>query len=195
MSPVAVWVTFNRDELVRLVFERGEFTQAMSTLVALALFGAAPTIVFHGLVQLLSNSFYALQRISIPLFVLPAGTVLFFLAAKLLSSTYGIFGLTLASSLTAGVMTFTLSIALQIVLPYFSASHVIGRMAKYGALAALYGYAAAIVSTELELHGVVSLLFTITAVFSAYFITLILIKDRILIRIYRSVNRELLGRG
>jgi putative peptidoglycan lipid II flippase len=193
--PVAVWVTFNGHTLVRVVFERGEFTQAMSMLVTLALYGAAPTIVFHGLVQLLSNSFYALQRISIPLYVLPAGTVIFFIASKLLSSAYGIFGLTLASSIVAGIMTLTLSIALQFALPYFSAVNVIIRLAKYTAIAVLFGYAGTYLTDYLELTGIMRLATTLSVQFLAYLVALTAIRDRTLVRVWRSVNRELLQKA
>ena len=192
--PIAVWVTFNANSLVRVVFERGEFTQAMSTLVTLALLGAAPTIVFHGLVQLLSNSFYALQRITIPLFVLPAGTLLFLVASKVLSETYGILGLTLASSIVSAVMTATLSIALHMILQHFSALGVIIRMLKYSAVAILFGFVATMLRTYFGLTGILGLTLTLTVQFAAYFLALAAIRDRTLVRVWRSVHRELLTR-
>ena len=193
--PVAVWVTFNGNSIVRLVFERGEFTQAMSTLVTLALYGAAPTIIFHGLVQLLSNSFYALQRISIPLFVLPVGTALFFLASKLLSASHGIFGLTLASSIVAGVMTLTLTIALQFVLPNFSALSIFARLTKYTVLAVVFGFLAAVIGGYFSLSVFLTLALTFTIQFLMYLASLAAIRDRTFIRVWRSVNREFITRS
>ena len=102
--PIAVWMGLNAKPLINVLFLRGEFTSAMAELAVLALLGMVASVVFQGLVKLLSHSFYAMHRIEIPMVVMPLGTSVFFVATKFLSEAYGLFGLTLANSVVAAMM-------------------------------------------------------------------------------------------
>jgi putative peptidoglycan lipid II flippase len=188
--PIATWVGLNNEALIIAIFKRGEFTDSMANLVTLALYGAVPSMVLFGLMQLLSNSFYALQRIVIPLIVLPIGTGIFFVAAKLLSTKFGIFGLTLAGSVAAAFTSLVLTIALHYVLPKFSAIQVMIRLFLYLTASLLGGYLGLFVTKQLGTGGVAGLIITLAVLAITYVAFLALVRDRIFLRVWHSLRKE-----
>ena len=188
--PITTWVGLNNEALVVAIFQRGEFTSSMANLVSLALYGTVPTMVLFGLIPLLTNSFYALQRIIIPLFVLPIGTGIFYLAAKFLSMNYGIFGLALASTVAAAFTTLVLSIALHVLLPKFSAVQVVFRLFLYSAPSLLGGYLGLVASERLFSGGFFGLFVSLAILTLTYVAFLTLIRDRVFLRICRSIRNE-----
>jgi len=162
----------------------------MANLVTLALYGAVPSIVLFGLMQLLTNSFYALQRIAIPLIVLPIGTGIFFVAAKFLSMKFGIFGLTLAGTIAAAFTSLVLTIALNYLLPKFSAVQVIFRLFLYLAFSLLGGYLGLLLGEQLGAGGVSGLVISLAVLAITYVAFLALIRDRIFLRVWRALRSE-----
>lgn len=188
--PVATWVGLNNEALIIAIFKRGEFTSSMADLVTFALYGAVPSMVLLGLVQLLTNSFYALQRIVIPLVVLPIGTGIFFIAAKLLSAKLGVFGLTLSATFAAAFSSLVLTIALHHLLPKFSATQVLFRLLLYLALSLVGGFLGLLAVKSLEVSGVGGLIISLAVLASTYIAFLVLIRDRIFMRVWNAVRSE-----
>ena len=186
--PIAVWIAYNALPLINVLFLRGEFTASMATLTTLALLGAVGFIVFQGLVKLLSHSFYAMHRISVPMVAMPLGTVVFFFATKYLSESYGIFGLTLANSAVAGITTFALSIILAFILVEFSALLLVKRIVIYFLLAAIGGLAGLELSTLLELDGLSRLIVSFAVLLVAYTGVLWATRETIFVRVLRSLR-------
>src|SRR5262245_17264831 len=77
LAPLLWWVTLNGDEIVRVFFQRGQFTPEMAGLVTGALVGLVPSVLFIGLNQLLTNAFYAMDKVKVPAIVMPFGTVVY----------------------------------------------------------------------------------------------------------------------
>lgn len=192
--PIATWVGLNNKLIVTTVFQHGEFTDAMADLVTLALFGAVPTMVLFGLMQLLTNSFYALQRLAVPLFVLPIGTGVFYLAARQLSETLGVFGLTLAGSIAAAFSAITLAGALSFALPNFSAARVGARMMIYMVVSFAGGYAGTLAAAQLPVGGPISLLTSLIILGLVYIAVLFVIRDNTFLRIFDSLRSEFSAR-
>jgi len=188
--PVATWVGLNNNLIVVTVFQHGEFTDAMADLVTLALYGAVPTMVLFGLMQLLTNSFYALQKLAVPLFVLPVGTGVFYLAARQLSSSLGVFGLTLAGSIAAAFSTLVLAGALSWVLPKFSAARIAVRLLVYTAIAFAGGYVGNIVAAQITEGGILALIVSLISLGAVYVAILIVIRDSVFLRIYHALRVE-----
>lgn len=186
--PIAVWMALNTEPLINVLFLRGEFTHSMAALTALALLGAAANVVFQGLVKLLSQSFYAMQRIAIPIVAMPLGTVVFFLATRYLSEIYGIFGLTLASSVVAAMTTIVMTVILAFILPKFSAVLVIRRMVSYFVLAAVGGFVGLELSAFAGLDGLPRLIVSIAVLLIAYAAALWITRETIFVRVLRSVR-------
>ncbi len=188
VMPLAVWMAMNAQPIINVVFLRGEFTTDMASLVGLALLGAVAGIVFHGLLQMLSNSFYAMQKIVVPLLVMPLGTVLFFFATTYLSEYYGVFGLTLAGSVIAGIMSTILVIALSIILPSFSALTIFRRMVIYFVPAMIGAYVGVEIANYFTLTGLLRLMVSFTAMVGVYVAALRLSGESVFSRIVRSVR-------
>ena len=157
-------------------------------LTALALLGATASIVFQGLVKLLSESFYAMHRIAVPLVAMPLGTIVFFVATKYLSEAYGIFGLTLASSTVAGMMTIAMAFILAYILPKFDALLVVKRMLLFFVLAAIGGVAGVALSAFLGLDGLFRLIVSFAVLIILYAGVLWLLRETIFARVLRSIR-------
>ena len=116
LAPLLWWVTLNGDEIVRVFFQRGQFTPEMASLVTGALVGLTPSVLFIGLNQLLTNAFYAMDKVKVPAIVMPFGTVIYVGAAVPLGALLGTQGLALATTVTAALTFVALFVCLASVL-------------------------------------------------------------------------------
>jgi putative peptidoglycan lipid II flippase len=188
VMPMAVWMTLNAEPLINVLFLRGEFTNSMAAQVVLALLGGAAGIAFLGITAILSSSFYAMQRIAVPMVVMPLGTVIFFFATKYLSETYGIFGLALANSVVAGVVAMVMVFALAFILPKFSAISIVKRIVLYLVLAAIGGFAGLELSAFAGLDGLSRLIVSFVVLLTTYTGVLWITREKIFVRVLRSVR-------
>jgi peptidoglycan biosynthesis protein MviN/MurJ (putative lipid II flippase) len=101
VAPVVWWVVMNSEFIVGVLFARGVFTPQMSALVAGALIAMVPSVLFMGVGQLLSNAFFAMDRVRAPAVVMPCGMLVYVAFAVALVEPLGTQGLALATSVTA----------------------------------------------------------------------------------------------
>ncbi len=131
LTPVVWWLGLNSGVVVDVLFHHGQFNLRMGTLVSLALIGAAPSIVFTGVNALVSNAFYAMDRVLVPAVVMPVGTAVYLALVVLLTQRLGVLGLTLATS-GAGVVVFAIMVPqLARQVPAFSARKLFLRVCAY----------------------------------------------------------------
>jgi putative peptidoglycan lipid II flippase len=158
LAPVLAWICMNSGEIVRAFFARGEFTAENAALVAATLTGLIPSVLFIGVAQLLSNAFYAMDRVRVPALVMPIGTVIYVAASIPLSKVLGTQGLALATTITSGMMLcvlfYCLSRMLHEMRPGATAFHLlgysalgIGAMGGTVALLGAFGLSPAVVAT------------------------------------------------
>jgi putative peptidoglycan lipid II flippase len=81
LIPAAAAVLVLSDPMVRLVYQRGEFTPEQTTLVATALFWFAFSLPANGLFLLLTRTFFSLQRPWVPTGIAAANLAVTALAA------------------------------------------------------------------------------------------------------------------
>jgi putative peptidoglycan lipid II flippase len=145
LVPLLAWLGFNATEVVRWVFERGRFDVEMAALVSTALLGFLPCAVLYGLNTLLSNAFYAADRIAVPALVPLLGTAVYVALAWPLARELGLMGLTLTYT-AAAATTFVFMLALlRRLLPEFRPAELGGKIAAYTVLAvAAFGAAHAL---------------------------------------------------
>jgi putative peptidoglycan lipid II flippase len=98
LTPLIWWIALTSGALVDVLFVRGQFTPEMATVVAGVLVGLVPAVLFLGVNQLLSNAFYAMDRVAVPAVVMPLGTIVYVAAAIPLSAALGAQGLAVATS-------------------------------------------------------------------------------------------------
>lgn len=150
MAPLLWWIALRSEALVELLFVRGRFTPEMASIVAGALLAYAPSVVFFGCNQLLSNAFYAMDRVKVPALIMPLGTLVYVAAAVPLSARFGTQGLATATSLAATLVFFALLYAVTRQIPEIGLWRTAGRIVFYGVLAgtAMLGAEAALANLE-----------------------------------------------
>lgn len=138
VAPVVWWVVMNSEFIVGLLFARGEFTPQMSALVAGVLVALVPSVLFAGMGALMSNAFYAMDRVRAPAIVMPCGMLVYVALAVALVEPLGTQGLALATSVTT-LVTFSalfvwLSLTLEDLPLWRTALNFFTYMAASGAL-------------------------------------------------------------
>jgi putative peptidoglycan lipid II flippase len=145
LTPITAWVVLESEPIVELLFLRGEFTIDMSEIVVLATVGIALGVPFAGANETLSNAFYATNRTGVIAAVIPAGTVVYLIAAAFATSRLGVLGIALSEVLVEIVVFVVLTLAFAGQNARFSRAHVAFKLFKYGVVAAATMYAAAFV--------------------------------------------------
>jgi putative peptidoglycan lipid II flippase len=131
VTPIGVWYALESDVIVRAVFQRGAFTENMVHLVSAALIGFSGTVLTAGVVQILSNGFYALDKIRVPVIVMPVSTMVFAILAWYLSGRFDVMGLTLAMSVTNALQCIVLMVFLRRYVPEFRVSSTVVSAFRY----------------------------------------------------------------
>jgi putative peptidoglycan lipid II flippase len=135
LMPLLAWLGFNATEVVSWVFERGRFDAEMATFVSAALLGFLPCALLYGLNTLLSNAFYAADRIAVPALVTPLGTVVYVALAWPLARELGLMGLTITYSVAAVTTFVVMLVLLRRLLPEFRPGDMGLKLAAYTVLA------------------------------------------------------------
>jgi putative peptidoglycan lipid II flippase len=183
VTPIAIWYWIDAQLIVEVIFGRGKFTDEMAELVTKALIGYVGSVIFFGVVQMLSNGFYAMDRIKVPLIVMPLGTVIYLVAAILLTEDYGVFGLTFAASLTALALAVGLMTVFRISVPEFAITSIAIAFVKYTGMSVVGVLTARYLRESMELQGVAGFVFSIIAIAIIYCLLLLLSKDSMLLLI------------
>lgn len=133
LAPLVWWMGLNGSVIVRVLLLRGHFDDRMAALVTLALIGAVPSIVFLNLNTMLSNAFYALQKVAVPALVMPLGTLIYLALAPALARHYGVLGLTASSSAVAFSLFLIMTVLLARRVEGLSALRALGHLMLYTA--------------------------------------------------------------
>jgi putative peptidoglycan lipid II flippase len=193
--PIALWYAIEGELLVRVVFQRGAFTDEMVMWVYAAMIGYAASIVFSGALQMVSNAFYALDKVKVPAVIMPLGTVLFVLVASILAPMYGLLGLASTTSIIAVVVCLVMLWQLKRAVQPLEVGDILMGLVKYaiaGAIAVIAAQALALAVGPNEL-----LRFVISGVtLGLIYVALVWVsRDKLLLALYdRSGIDQLLGR-
>jgi putative peptidoglycan lipid II flippase len=194
LAPLLWWIALNSDALVRMLFLRGHFTPEMAAVVAGVLLALVPSVLFLGVNQLLSNAFYAMDRVKVPALVMPFGTLVYVAAAVPLSAWLGTQGLAVATTVASMTVFAALLIAVARQVPEIGLLRTTGELALYAVLAgtAMLGVVAALMRLELPPLAVAALSLPLGA--TAYAVALSLGGDRTF-RALVELVRTYVGRG
>ncbi|HET7608412.1 MAG TPA: lipid II flippase MurJ [Gammaproteobacteria bacterium] len=189
VAPPLAWMCFESEFLVSFLFERGAFDMSMTKLVALAVIGFAPSVLLAGVNGVLSNAFYALDRVKIPALVMPVGTVAYLAAAPFLYKPYGVLGLSLSPSAAYAVVFVLLLYFLNRRLTALCGGELLLRVIGYTALAVAAFGAAKLLSTFVEWPRFVEAVTTLSVGAALYFGVLVALRDRTLLEVFRYFRR------
>lgn len=134
LAPFLAWLALNSEALVHALFVRGEFTADMGVVVAAVLVGLTPSVLFLGVNQLLSNAFYAMDRVKVPAIIMPLGTLVYVAAAFPLAGLLGTPGLAIAMSTAAFAVFAALLLVLARHVPEIGVLRTAGSLACYAVL-------------------------------------------------------------
>jgi putative peptidoglycan lipid II flippase len=99
LLPAAAAVLVLSEPMIRLVYQRGEFTASQTDLVSTALFWFAFSLPSNGLFLLLTRTFFSLQRPWIPTMISGANLAVTGIAALLLYKPFGVGGIVASTAI------------------------------------------------------------------------------------------------
>jgi putative peptidoglycan lipid II flippase len=105
LIPAAAFMIVLPNPIVRLLFQRGEFTSHSTHIVAVALFWFAFSLPFGGLNLLLTRTFFAVQRPWIPTRLAALNIIVDIVVSVALYKPFGIAGLIIGTVAANAVMT------------------------------------------------------------------------------------------
>jgi putative peptidoglycan lipid II flippase len=114
LIPAAAFMVVLATPIVRLLFQRGNFTSESTHLVSIALFWFAFSLPFGGLNLLLTRTFFAVQRPWIPTGMAGVNIVVDIIVSVALYKPLGIAGLVIGTLVANVVMTALLTYRLRI---------------------------------------------------------------------------------
>jgi putative peptidoglycan lipid II flippase len=141
LLPAAVVSILLADPIVRLVYQRGEFTAEDTTIVAQCLQAFSLGLVFNGWMLILNRGFYAVQTNWIPTSV-AVGNLALNAALDAVFYRFGIWGIPLATSIVNVAGTLTLLVAMRRrigVRGLVATGGAVGRIATASILAGVLG--------------------------------------------------------
>jgi putative peptidoglycan lipid II flippase len=113
LLPAAAAVLVLSEPMIRLIYQRGEFTADQTDLVATALFWFAFSLPTNGLFLLLTRTFFSLQRPWIPTTIAAANLAITALAAQLLYKPFGIGGIVASTGIATAASVFAQCVVLR----------------------------------------------------------------------------------
>src|SRR4051812_3593615 len=113
LLPAAAAVLVLSEPMIRLIYQRGEFTPDQTDLVATALFWFAFSLPTNGLFLLLTRTFFSLQRPWIPTTIAAANLAITALAALLLYKPFGVGGIVASTGIATAASVFAQCVVLR----------------------------------------------------------------------------------
>lgn len=130
------------EPMVRLVYERGEWTATSTELTAEALFWFSFSLPFSGFVLMLTRGFFSLQRPWVPTTLAVGSLAINAVASYVLSGPLGIGGIVLGTALSNAALVIAEAVWLRRALGGFETRRTIGAIAGMLAGAAVLGLVA-----------------------------------------------------
>ncbi|HUQ51350.1 MAG TPA: lipid II flippase MurJ [Gammaproteobacteria bacterium] len=193
VAPPLAWMCYESEFLVRLLFERGAFDMSMTALVALAIIGFSPSILLAGINGVLSNAFYALDRVKIPALVMPVGTIAYLAVAPFVYKPFGVLGLSLSPTPAYLVVFLLLLYFLNKRLPALHGGGVLLKAIGYTGLAVVAFGVPKLLLTAVEWPGLVEATTSLLGGGALYAGVLVALRDGTFREVYAYFRRAYPG--
>jgi len=184
------WFLVNGDGVVAVLFQHGEFDIGMHANVVTVLYGLLPSVALMAVCQIMSNSFYALDRIAIPAIVNPLGTVVYVLAIFLLVDDYGLFGIAFANTIAYILVYLVFGVFLGKYVSTFQPLTIFMKFVWYSALSVAIFYATDALLRMFSMYTVIKLMMSLAIGGFAYLLVLKVLNDRGLVYIITVFSRK-----
>ena len=189
LTPVLWWLALESEFVVGMLFERGAFHPSMTALVAVTIIGFAPSVLFAGVNTVLSNAFYAMNRIAVPALVMPIGTVVYLAVALAIYELLGVLGLALAQSAVDATVFVLLLLLLVRRIPALSAAGILLRIAGFACLGGVALALPELLLARVDMNEVVEAGLRLALGVALYFGVLALIRERTFLDIVSYFRR------
>jgi putative peptidoglycan lipid II flippase len=136
LVPAAAAILVLSEPMVRLVYERGEFTAGNTDLVATALFWFAFSLPFNGIFLLLTRTFFSLQRPWVPTAIAGVNLAITALAALALYGPFEVGGIVAATVIATAASVVAQAVILRRQLGRLELGHLAWTTLRVGAAAA-----------------------------------------------------------
>lgn len=113
MIPVTLYMMLLREEIVSFVYQRGAFSEENVKETANILFLMMPTMIFYGIKDLVNKAFFSLKDTKTPMINSIIGALINILFNLILINKLGVYGLVIATTISAISMTILLIIKLN----------------------------------------------------------------------------------
>lgn len=130
LIPITVGVIIFREEIVSIIYERGEFNEYAVSLTSLALFGYSFGIFFTGMRDILNSTLFSMRKTKITTLNGVIGVVINIFLSIMLSKTMGISGVAIASSVAMFVTSILLFISITKLESNFIYNDLVVKMLK-----------------------------------------------------------------
>jgi putative peptidoglycan lipid II flippase len=133
MLPLLWWIALNSNAIVDALYAHGKFNAEMSALVAAIVVAFLPSVLLLGVNQILSNAFYAMDRVAVPATVMPSGALVYAMFAIPLAAAIGPPGLAFATTMMSMVLFGALLTILGRFMPFLEPLTVVAHLLGYAA--------------------------------------------------------------
>lgn len=140
MIPAALAIVILREPLISVLYLRGKFTISDVKLVSEALILYSPTMVAYGVRDVLNRAFYSAKDTKTPMIYSIVGVVINVVLSAILYKYMSVPGLTLASSISATVITVMLLIKMNKKFPGIQFSSMIKTIEKISIASIIMGF-------------------------------------------------------
>ena len=111
--PMALVFIFQGKEIIRIVYQRGAFTETDVAVTSSAILFYSLGMIFYSLQEICNKAFYSLESMKTPMFAAIGSIFTNVVLSYVLSSYMGISGLALAASIAASIWSIFMLIALS----------------------------------------------------------------------------------
>lgn len=183
LIPAAVGIIVLRIPIISVIFKRGQFVENSVIQTAEALLFFSPAIIFYGLRDILSRAFYSLKDTKTPMINSFFGILFNFILSFVLVKIMKVSGLTLAASISTGMITLLLFYNLNIKVKGINVKNIITEFIKILISSAVMGAVVYIIYKILGAHlastmkgNLIIILISVIAALPVYIICAYILK-------------------
>ena len=177
--PMAIGIAFLSSDIIRLVYERGEFTAESTLLTANALKFYAIGMIGYGLMEIMNKAFYALQDSKTPMKTSCFAIILNIVLSVILVEVKGYTGLPLAASITSLLTAVIMLICLFRKIDCKFEKNILTEMARYFLATCVMAIVLGLIQM-LRFGTIINIFMSIIVGVSIYFLTLLILKSEML---------------
>lgn len=178
--PMSVGIGVLSNEIIKVIYERGEFTAASTALTGGALLYYAIGMIGYGLMEVLNKAFYAMQDSKTPMKISIFSILINVLLSICLVKYMDFLGLPLAASITSILTSMVMIYAINKKMNGIVNNNTFNEFAKILFSGLLMGVCVFFVKNINFGHTVISLLISVIAGILVYFGTMLILKSEVI---------------